>query len=730
MGFNSRPMAIVLGLSGLAALALTPSRIDEPASLREALIAAPEAAVKSAGSALAAVRDAVSFDATASINRQAETPAVDASAYAPANAPLSEFVALPTPLDQLGVDVTGLREGIAAYKSGDLAAGDAAARTAKDELARTALEWLALRKQPQEAGFARLAAFRAAHPEWPARALQNRVEDILFKTRNVSADAAAWFAGNPAQTALGKIAQARVLAHNGQGAVAAEIIRSVWREAELSPSLEKALLGEFAEALGKAEHKARADYALYHEREAVALRAAALVGTDLTALARARLAVANEAASDKAMAAVSPDLQKDAGYLFARIHKARKANKIDEAAALMLAAPRDPAVLVDADEWWVERRLIARKLIDRNDAATAYRIAAEHSATGAEQRIEAEFHAGWIALRFLNEPTRAAPHFARAASIAATPLSTSRMLYWQGRAAEAAGDAQAARGFYDSASAYPSTFYGQLARAKSGEAIARLRPAPSESIGGERATIVRATELLYALGEKELATAMVAEAARGLSKAADIAALARVVARDRDARVSLMLGKLASQRGFALDDLAFPVYGVPGFEATAGAAPRALVYSIARQESAFDARAVSRAGAKGLMQMMPATARKTAQRAGVPFDENKLIADPSFNAQLGAAHLGELLAEHGGSHILTLAAYNAGGRRVKEWIAAYGDPRAPHVDPIDWIERIPFTETRNYVQRVMENLAVYEARFTGATSSLKDADLRRAHARL
>ena len=303
-------------------------------------------------------------------------------------------------------------------------------------------------------------------------------------------------------------------------------------------------------------------------------------------------------------------------------------------------------------------------------------------------------------------------------------------MYWQGRAPEAQPTAEAARGFYEKAAAFPATFYGQLARAKIGETAASLRAAPLESTSEARAAAVRVTEILYALGEKELAALLVSDSARGLANAADLAALARVVSRDRNARVSLMLGKFAGHRGFALDELAFPVYGVPGFELASGSAPRSLVYSIARQESAFDARAVSHAGARGLMQMMPATARKTAQKAGVPFDEGKLTGDPSFNAQLGAAHLGDLLGEYGGSYILTLAAYNAGGRRVKEWIAAYGDPRKPEVDPIDWIERIPITETRNYVQRVMENLTVYQARFTGSATALTDADLRRAHAKL
>jgi soluble lytic murein transglycosylase len=179
-----------------------------------------------------------------------------------------------------------------------------------------------------------------------------------------------------------------------------------------------------------------------------------------------------------------------------------------------------------------------------------------------------------------------------------------------------------------------------------------------------------------------------------------------------------------------LDDLAYPVYGIPGYQPLGNSAARSVVYAIARQESAFDSRARSSAGAKGLMQMIASTAKRTASHMGIGFNEQRLLDDAAFNAQLGAAHLGELLAEQRGSYVLTFAAYNAGGKRVKEWIDAYGDPRSASVDPVDWIERIPFTETRNYVQRVMENLTVYRARFEEAGPAPLQTDLRQVAAKL
>jgi soluble lytic murein transglycosylase len=391
----------------------------------------------------------------------------------------------------------------------------------------------------------------------------------------------------------------------------------------------------------------------------------------------------------------------------------------------MLEAPREPALLVNPDEWWTERRALARKLLDSGDARTAYRIAAEHSAQGKDQRIDAEFHTGWIALRYLSDPALAAPAFERAASLAETPISIARAAYWQGRTAEAQGKPADARRFYEKAAGQPIAYYGQLALIRLARRQLSLRQPAKIAKGDDRAMAIRVVELLGALDQKDLATPLAMESARTLDDEAQLAALGAVAARARDARTTLMICKLGGQRGFVLDETAFPTFGVPSFQPLPGSATPALVYAIARQESSFEPSARSGAGAKGLMQMLPSTARRTAQRAGVPFDEGRLMNDSSFNAQLGAAHLGELMGEHPGSLILTFAAYNAGGRRVKDWIAALGDPRDASVDPIDWVERIPFTETRNYVQRVTENLAVYKLRL-GESATLDIASTLRS----
>jgi soluble lytic murein transglycosylase len=612
-------------------------------------------------------------------------------------------------------DPTGLAEAIAFYKASDLARGDIAAATAKDKIVKTALEWIALRSFPRETGFERLQAFMQAHPVWPALDwLKKRSEEALFGDRKSSALIKTFFSGADPETPAGKLALARVLTDDGKTTEAATLVRAVWREADLNPQLEAKVKTDFNTYLNRADHKFRADRLLYKEQIAAAFRAAALAGPDVLALAKARAAVINEGPSDKLLAVVPVALRTDPGFLFAQIHKLRHADKIRAAADIMLAAPRDPSRLIDGDEWWIERRLLARKLLDQNDAAIAYKVCAEHSAVSHEMRIEAEFTAGWIALRFLNDPARAAAHFDAIAKLAETPMSRARAAYWQGRTAEAtsADDATTtARTFYEQAAVHQTTYYGQLARAKLGLITMPIRSISNEAKGEDREDAIKVIELLYAAGEKDLAAPLVIEAARHLSDETQVAALASLVAKQRDAHLSLNFGKIVSQRGMPIDELAFPNYGVPAFEPLQNSAAPSVVYSVARQESAFEPSAVSSAGAKGLMQMILSTAKRTANHAGVAFDPKRLLTDAAFNAQLAARHLGELMAEQKGSYILTFAAYNAGGKKVKEWIDAHGDPRKPGVDPIDWVERIPFTETRNYVQRVIENLSVYRVRF-------------------
>jgi soluble lytic murein transglycosylase len=407
----------------------------------------------------------------------------------------------------------------------------------------------------------------------------------------------------------------------------------------------------------------------------------------------------------------------------------RRADRIAEAGALLIGAPRDPDRLGDLDEWWVERRLTARKLLDIGDARTAYRVVRDAvPPTKDNYRIEHEFTAGWIALRFLNDPASAAQHFARIARVATNPISLARAGYWQGRAAEAANRTQEARTFYQAAARWPTAYYGQLARARLGLSDIPLAHPANAQRAAPPSEIARAAELLYAAGERDLLVPFMADVPDKSDDVTTLVQLAELASRHGDARSVLLVGKTALGRGMRFDHHAFPTVGLPRFKPIGADVEPAIVYAIARQESAFNPRVVSSANAMGLMQVTPAAGRHIARKFGITYDQKRLLNDTVYNVQMGAAEIGDVVDRYRGSYILAFAAYNAGSGRVKEWIERYGDPRDSQMDAIDWVERIPFSETRNYVQRVMENLQVYRVRFGGGSKLLIEADLRRGTA--
>lgn len=630
------------------------------------------------------------------------------------------------------VDTTGMRDALAAYRAGDLAKGDAAAKTAKNDIARTALEWSALRLQSRTAGFDRIEAFLSKHPDWPmADWLRARAEQAMYADHVGAQKLTLWFDKNQPVSPAGKMLVARRLIAAGKKEEAHQLVSDMWRHEKLSTWAEGAVLKEFAPLLTAADHRFKSDRLFYSDKYPASLAIAAKAGKEYLDFANARVAVARGGDPAKAGAKINAKLKKDPTWHFAQITRLRKAKKFEEAAKLLVAAPADPESIVDATEWWEERRIVARKRLDDGAPEQAYQIVANHGALSGEPFIAAEFHAGWFALRFLKKPEEALGHFARALEAASTPISRSRAAYWAGRAAELGPEPEDAERLYAIAAQHSSTYYGQLAMQRLGRTDVPIRTTEYIAQGDTRRMAIRVVEVLEALDQKDLALPLAVGMGRTLNDRSQLAALAAVLTQAKDARATLIVGKLSGHRGIEIDDIAFPTFGIPEFAPLENSAARPIVYAIARQESAFQAKVVSHAGAKGLMQMLTSTAQRTAKNKKVPFDANRLLNDPAFNAQLGAAHLGELMQEHPGSLIMVFAAYNAGGHRVKQWVQAYGDPRKPGVDPIDWVERIPFTETRNYVQRVAENLGIYRTRMKElAVPHVAQKDLRAYAARM
>jgi soluble lytic murein transglycosylase len=633
-------------------------------------------------------------------------------------------------------DIARVKEAIEALRKNGASKATAIQATLTDPVARKLVEWLILRSDHNGADSTRYRAFIAANPNWPSPALFRRRTEAMLWVENVKpAQALAYFKDTPPQSGIGRLVLARALLAQGDSENAGAQVREAWRNESLSDDVEKQVLERYGQFLSSADHKARMERRLSAADNEAALRAGRRLGKADVAIAQARIALNRKGGNaKKLLEAVPAEARNDGGYVLAQVHMLRQADKIAEAAKTLLSAPREAAESCDPEEGWVERRILARKLLDRNDARSAYLAVAEAAEPVKENsRVERAFMAGWIALRYLDDPAAAAPHFARIQEVSSHPTSLARSHYWLGRVAETMQRSTQARAEYQAAAAASASYYGQLARARLGLAALALAGPPATPVKGaeaERLELVHAAEILYALNERPLVIALMGDVGDTVDDLGTLSALGELAEQREDARGMLRLGKAALARGLPLDHYAFPTVGVPHYSPI-GAAPgidKATLFAIIRQESAFDPSDWSAAQAMGLMQVTPAAGRDTCKRFGCNYDVRRLKNDSPYNLQVGAAELGGVMQDYRGNHILAFAAYNAGRGRVQEWIATFGDPRDPKVDPVDWVERIPFMETRNYVQRVMENMQVYRTRFATDAPLTIDADLRRGAA--
>ena len=601
-----------------------------------------------------------------------------------------------------------------------------------DPVAKKLVEWAILRSDDSGADFSQYTAFIAANPKWPSIVtLRRKAEATAWQERPDTSKVHAFLTQWPPLSAKGRLAMARAMLARGDRKGADALVREIWRYDSLSQEVESQVLEAFGDLLTRDDHKARMDRRLYDKTDTDAgVRAAQRLGGNEPAIARARLAMLNKGGNKALLDAVAAAARHDIGYKFARIQMLRRAEQLAEAVTLIKTIPSPLDKSHDPDEWWIERRVLARALLDSGDANNAYQVVRDATRPDRDNyRAEHQFMAGWIALRFLNNPSTAQAHFSKVAEGNDNPIALARSAYWMGRAAEAMNRLPEARAHYHQAARHPTAYYGQIARAKAGLGELVLNPFPSLSSEQRAKTaqsdVVRAAELLYAVEARDLAWTMMADLGDKSDDPATLAVLAELTAKYRDARGMLLLGKLALGRGYALDHAAFPTIGVPRYDPIGPPVEPALVYAIVRQESWFNPKTISSANALGLMQVTPPAGRYVAKKFSVAFDQNRLLNDMAYNVQIGAAELGDVIKDYRGSYILAFVAYNAGRGRVRDWIARFGDPRDPKVDPVDWVERIPFSETRNYVQRVMENVQVYRVRFGGGSKLLIEADLRR-----
>ena len=585
----------------------------------------------------------------------------------------------------------------------------------RDRLQPDSVEWKALTWAIAVSGqravpSSMIAETQKQLADWPGQSILRENLEAALLRENPSANLVITEMGadKPA-TADGAIVLARAALAAGDKGRATNVIRSFWFGERMDKADEDKIREEFGSLLTKDDHKRRMEFLLYKERYDDAERFAELA--EAQSLYKAFVAVGKKTKSvDKLIEAVDPSWHKDASYLYLQIKRKRQIRDYGAAAKLLESAPRSTDERVEPGAWWVEARIVSRGLLDEGDAKRAYKLAAAHLVIEPADIVEAEFHAGWYALRGLGDAKAAERHFKALLDASPRAHDQARALYWLGQTALKRKD-PSSTAYLRRAAHFPATFYGQLAAARLGEMVAPgavYRVTDADRIAFAARPEIIAISLIEKAGEEARARRLYLALAASLEKPVDVQLLAEKALKDHGATLALAIGKTALRQGHDPGLAAFPLGAIPETADISGAG-KALAYAIARQESAFNPRAVSPANAKGLLQLLPSTAKRVASRHKMAYAEEKLTEDPAFNATLGSHYLGEQIDTFGGSLIMTFAAYNAGPNRVEQWIKRYGDPRGRGVDAaIDWIERIPFTETRDYVQRVMENYQVYK----------------------
>ena len=411
----------------------------------------------------------------------------------------------------------------------------------------------------------------------------------------------------------------------------------------------------------------------------------------------------------------------------------RRKKKFEASRKLLARAPLDAKSMVEPDEWWIERRLQTRYALRQNKPLAAYEIASRHGPVSRRNLWDAEFLSGWIALRHLGKPKLAARHFVAQRKYARNRREIAKAEYWLGRLKRQRGDRIGALAHFSAAAKYFRTYYGQLAlQAVDSKGHIRTTRTPRPTQRDLRRFLardaVRALVIAHKADLTNLMPLFFNHLAWRLKSPGEMTLLAELASQIHSRRGSVITGKIGIVRGFNLDRYAFPVNAMPHFKRLTDEVDPALVMALARQESEFNAKARSAVGARGMMQIMPGTARLIARQHKVRYSRSRLVSDPSYNISLGVAHLHDLIEKYNGSYILPLVAYNAGPGRVRDWIESFGDPRSSSVDAVDWIESIPFSETRRYVQRIMASMQIFRARLKGKRTTIALLrDIKRGH---
>ena len=616
-------------------------------------------------------------------------------------------------------DTALFRQGLAQARARDVIGTQNTLRQIGDPTARKLVEWALVDTSAAQLSYSELAEDQLLLAGWPRADSRREAGELALDRAGAGPDAAfAFFGSTEPTTVQGAIVLAEAMERGGRSGEARTLVREWWRTRSFDDAIQSRILGRWGGWLSPDDHVTRLNMLLLGPHGPATRAMTALVPFERQSTANAVIALRSAYSADATVASLSPAQAIDSNIAFERVRILRAANRQSEGFALLRYLPAAPSHSEGQSALWSERRNYFLDALERRNWSAAYDAMAGHGFPGGDRKVDAEFFAGWVALTKQNDPRRAASHFELLRQSSSTPITQGRALYWLGRAAEAQGDTAGAQGWYQQGAQHIQTFYGQLAAQKAGQTTLTLPgdPAPTSAdvAAFEGNEVVRATRILGETGEQSLLRVFAYHLDDTVPSPSDLALLMDLMNGYGDTFGAMMVGRASSQRGVLMPERMYPIR-IP--TRVAGAAPLEFTLAITRQESSFDPRARSSADARGMMQFLTGTASGVARRMGLPYSADRLW-EPDYNMQLGSYHLQELTSNFGGSMLLATVGYNAGPARPPQWTARCGDPRGSQVDPVDFIECAPFTETRNYMMRVMENIAVYKARLNGGSAPL------------
>ena len=582
-----------------------------------------------------------------------------------------------------------------------------------NETARETLNWLSFYNGASNLTFSDYKEYLKENSNWPEIEKIKLLAETKISFKDNYGELIDYFNNHPPKSGWGLIYLGNAFLNIGKIEKGKELIINGYIEGNFTRNEQSQIIKTFKSILNKEHHEKRIDRLLWDGKYRTAARLIKYVDKNYQKLFEARIGLISFAGGvDNLIKQVPDELKDNPGLVYDRINWRIKKRKYDSALELLLDINKsNSSQLVRPDKFWNKKNFLIRRLIDRHNYNTAYKLAINHGLVGSKDIAEAEWLAGWIALTFLNNPESAHLHFQEIWNVSSRPISKARAAYWMGKTLEAVSNSSDAQSWYKKASYYSLTFYGQLAASKLKEKklfkpkLVEYTEANSTDYKENR-SIYLSISLLNEFDRPKLVKKFIWDLANRDQDSIAINSVktAKDIGRDDFA---VQAGKILYYNHTILDPLSFPQIDRPKFGKIIFP-DQNLIHSVTRQESQFDPKAGSYAGAKGLMQLMPYTAKRISNGLKLEYTKSKLTEDPKYNVILGSAYLDKLLSNYNGSYILSLAAYNAGESRVSRWINKYGDPRKDDITSENWIELIPFNETRNYVQRVMENIQVYE----------------------